>query len=102
MARTMAVNAIVVMEAFYLLSIRYAQDMPFTLRGIIGTRAVAFAITGVAVFQIIFTYTPFMNHFFGSEPLALDQGLAVLALGLAVMLVLEAEKFIIRKIVKTV
>ncbi len=97
-ARTMAVNAIVIMETFYLFSIRYTRGMPFTLKGVIGTRAVVIAVTAVFILQIAFTYLPFMNLFFNSAPIGAGQVLLILLTGIAVMMVLETEKYISRKL----
>ncbi|TVQ83924.1 MAG: cation-transporting P-type ATPase [Micavibrio sp.] len=99
-ARTMAVNTLVVMEIFYLFSIRYTHGTSLTFEGVLGTPAVLIAVAAVTVLQFLFTYTPFMNVFFGSNPLTFMQGVQVVAFGVAVLFLLETEKFIVRRFVK--
>lgn len=96
-ARTMTVNTLVVMEVAYLFSVRYTYTTSLTLKGVLGTPAVLFSITAVTVFQMLFTYLPWLNFAFESRPLALMQGAQVLAFGVLVMLLLEMEKLILRK-----
>lgn len=96
-ARTMAVNTLVVMEIFYLFSIRYTHGTSLTLRGVVGTPAVLTAIIAVTALQFLFTYAPFMGVFFDSRPLSLMQGVQVVAAGVAVLALLEVEKFILRR-----
>ncbi|WP_420346594.1 cation-transporting P-type ATPase [Pelagibius sp.] len=91
-ARTVAVNTLVVMEIFYLFSVRYLNDSSLTLRGVIGTKPVLIAITAVTALQFLFTYAPFMEAFFDTRPLSLLEGLQIVAVGVAVMLILELEK----------
>ncbi|NCC22181.1 MAG: HAD family hydrolase [Alphaproteobacteria bacterium] len=97
-ARTMAVNAIVVMEIFYLFSVRYSAGVPFTPRGIIGTKAVVFSVLGVIAFQFVFTFAPFMHTFFGSASMTAAQGGIILVLGVLVMAILELEKLLTRRL----
>ncbi|NIP87769.1 MAG: hypothetical protein GWO21_01660, partial [Gammaproteobacteria bacterium] len=58
MARTMVVNTIVVMELFYLFSVRYTHGSALTWRGILGTPAVLIGVAAVIVAQLAFTYLP--------------------------------------------
>ncbi|TQV70799.1 cation-transporting P-type ATPase [Exilibacterium tricleocarpae] len=91
-ARTIAVNTLVVMEIFYLFSVRYLNNPSLTLRGIAGTRPVLIAISAVTALQFLFTYAPFMEAFFDTRPLSLQEGLQIVAVGVALLLVLEFEK----------
>jgi magnesium-transporting ATPase (P-type) len=91
-ARTMTVNTLVVMEIFYLFSVRYTHGTSLTLRGLLGTRAVLLAVAIVTGLQFLFTYAPFMQTFFTSQTLSFTQGLQVIVFGVAVLLILEAEK----------
>ena len=98
MARTLAVNTLVVMEVFYLFAVRYLDSASITLRGVIGTPVVLLSVGLVIVLQMMFTYAPFMHRFFDSRPVALEDGLLVLATGGAVLVVLEVEKYLRRRI----
>ncbi len=94
MARTMAVNTLVVMEVFYLFSVRYTHGTSLSWQGVKGTPAVLMAVAVVALLQWLFTYAPFMNVLFGVEPLNLFQSAQVLAFGVIILLLLEIEKYI--------
>ena len=91
-ARTIAVNALVAMEIFYLFAVRYLDSPSMTLAGALGTPAVLIVVTTVTALQAVFTYVPFMNDVFGSRPLGWPELGAVLAAGVAVLVLLEAEK----------
>jgi magnesium-transporting ATPase (P-type) len=91
-ARTLAVNAIVVMEIFYLFSVRYVHGTSLTWRGVLGTRAVLIGVAIVIVAQFAFTYLPPLQAVFDTRPLSLAEGAAVIAVGLALLLVVELEK----------
>ena len=97
-ARTIAVNTLVVMEIFYLFSVRYLHGPSLTLRGVVGTRPVLIAVAAVAGLQFLFTYAPFMETFFGTRPLSLSQGLQIVAIGLLVLIILELEKRLARAV----
>ncbi|MDP2282680.1 MAG: HAD-IC family P-type ATPase, partial [Pseudohongiella sp.] len=96
-ARTMAVNTLVMMEMFYMFSVRYSYGSSISFQGMLGTPAVLYSIASVAVFQVFFTYTPFMRNAFGSEPLSLLQGIQVFGFGVAVLLIVELEKWLRRR-----
>ena len=100
-ARTVAVNTLVVMEIFYLFSVRYLNDTSLTLKGVVGTKPVLIAIAAVTALQFLFTYAPFMEAFFDTRPLSLLEGLQIVAVGVAVMLILELEKRLRQRIFGT-
>jgi len=93
-ARTIAVNTLVVLEIFYLFSVRYLKAPSITWRGIVGTPVVLIAVGVVTALQLLFTYAPFMKAFFDVRPLSPLQGLEIVAVGIAVLLILEAEKWL--------
>jgi magnesium-transporting ATPase (P-type) len=95
-ARTMVVNTIVVLEIFYLFSVRYVHGTSLTLRGVLGTRAVLIGVTIVVVGQLIFTYAPFMQRVFDTRSVALLDGLAIVGVGIVLLLVIEIEKRLYR------
>jgi magnesium-transporting ATPase (P-type) len=90
----MAVNTLVVMEIFYLFSVRYVHGTSLTWQGILGTRAVLLGIAAVIVAQLAFTYLPPMQTIFGSAPLSFVDGAAILAVGIALLIASEIEKFL--------
>ncbi|MDQ6435596.1 cation-transporting P-type ATPase [Mesorhizobium sp. LHD-90] len=97
-ARTMVVNTIVVMEIFYLFNVRYLHMTSFSLIGAAGTPAVMTAIAVVVVAQFAFTYAPFMHALFDSAPVGLADGLLIIGIGIVTMIILEAEKVIMRRL----
>lgn len=96
-ARTMVVNVVVVMEIFYLFNVRYMHMRSITLRGALGTPIVLAAIAAVVAAQLSFTYAPLMHTLFDTRPIPLMDGLLIVAIGVAVMAVLEIEKSIMRR-----
>ncbi|WP_119287852.1 cation-transporting P-type ATPase [Azohydromonas sediminis] len=97
-ARTVAVNTLVCMEVFYLFSVRYLKAPSFTWQGVKGTPRVLAAVAGVFVLQLAFTYAPFMQTLFRTEALALATGAAIVAVGVALLVVLELEKTLLRRL----
>jgi magnesium-transporting ATPase (P-type) len=96
-ARTVAVNTLVCMEVFYLFSVRYLKARAFTWQGVRGTPLVLAAVAAVLALQLAFTYAPFMQRLFLSEALPVASGAQVLGAGVLVLLVLEAEKALLRR-----
>lgn len=97
-ARTMVVNMFVVGEIFYLFNVRYLHMTSISWQGIVGTPAVLAAIATLVAAQAIFTYAPFMNALFDTRPLAVEDGLLIVGIGAGLMVVLEAEKFALRRL----
>ena len=84
-ARTVAVNTIVMFEVFYL-----------SFKGFFGNRYVLLAIALVILFQIAFTYVPFMQTLFRSTPLEMNTWLLIVAVAASVLVLVELEKWLIR------
>ena len=96
-ARTMAVNALVSMEVFYLFSVRYLKSRSFSWIGVQGTPRVLGAVGFVVALQIGMTYLPWLQTVFETKPLGVGQLGIVVAIGVAVLLVLELEKMVLRQ-----
>jgi potassium/sodium efflux P-type ATPase len=91
-ARTLVVNTVVVMQIFYLFNVRYLHITSFSIRGVLGTRAVLAAVGVVIAAQLAFTYAPFMQSLFGSAAISIVDAAIVLAIGIVLLVVLEIEK----------
>ncbi|MBL8906830.1 MAG: cation-transporting P-type ATPase [Rhizobiales bacterium] len=91
-ARTMAVNTIVVMEIFYLFSVRYVHGSSLTWQGVLGTRAVLIGVGAVVIAQFAFTYLPPMQVIFASRAVSLVDGVVIVAIGVALLAIVEVEK----------
>ncbi|HEX5767883.1 MAG TPA: HAD-IC family P-type ATPase [Burkholderiales bacterium] len=96
-ARTIVVNALVVLQVFYLFNVRYLHMPSLTLRGALGTPAVLWALVAIVAAQLLLTYAPIMQHWFATRSLSLVDGAVVIACGAAFMFLLEAEKLVLRR-----
>ena len=90
--RTLAVNALVAMQVFYLFNVRYLGLPSLTFEGVVGTRAVLIAIGAVTALQFLFTYAPIMHTLFETRPLTIPQGLLAVAVAIAGFAIIEIEK----------
>jgi magnesium-transporting ATPase (P-type) len=97
LARTMVVNALCVMEIFYLFNVRYLHMRSFTWHGARGTPAVLWAIAAVFVAQLGFTYLPWMQALFDTRAIPFVEAVMILGIGAATMAVLEVEKALLRR-----
>jgi Ca2+-transporting ATPase len=93
MARTIAVNVFVIVELFYLFNCRsltrsYFRLPQFSNRWVLG------GVSIMVLLQLLFTYAPFMNTAFGTEPLEAWMWLPIIGLGLVTFLIVELEKAI--------
>lgn len=96
-ARTMAVNAVVMAEMFYLFNSRFILAPVTNLRGLFGNRYVLMAVAVCVLLQVGFTHTSIMHSIFDSTHLTPLEWLKVLGAGLLVFTVAELEKFVIRR-----
>ncbi len=90
-ARTAAVNALVMGEAFYLLNCRYTYQTLFQ-RGFFSNPKIFYSIGVLILFQIIFTYVPAFNYLFGTSGLEIEHWSWVALGGLIVFGIVEVEK----------
>jgi magnesium-transporting ATPase (P-type) len=91
-ARTIVVNTVVVMEIFYLFSIRFVHGSSLTWHGVMGTPAVLYGVGLVTAAQFAFTYWPPMQRLFDTRPVDLVDGLGSIAVGIVMLAIVEAEK----------
>jgi len=97
-ARTIAVNALVVAEVFYLLNVRLLNAPALSRRGLLGNRYVLLAIALVALFQMLFTYLPFMQQVFSTRSLEAAAWARILGFGVTLFLVVEFEKWLLGRL----
>jgi magnesium-transporting ATPase (P-type) len=97
-ARTMVVNTLCVLEIFYLFSVRYLYGPSFSLQGLKGTPAVLGAVAATVGAQLMFTYTPWMQQWFDTRAVPLLEGLVILGCGVLLLLILELEKALLRRL----
>lgn len=94
--RTVAVNVIVFGEIFYLINCRRIYASALNIDAIFGSKPALIAIAAVVILQMLFTYVPIMQHFFGTESIGVTQWLRIIAFSLAVFFVIEGEKLLVR------
>ncbi|MBR0568701.1 cation-transporting P-type ATPase [Azoarcus sp. L1K30] len=95
-ARTVTVNAILIGEVFYLFNVRSISGSILNREGMLGNRYVLYAIALLLLCQSLFTYLPAMQLLFGTEALGPDEWMRILVFGVIVLLVVEAEKVLLR------
>ncbi|MCE8015274.1 HAD-IC family P-type ATPase [Halomonas sp. MCCC 1A17488] len=96
-ARAGAVNALVMGSAAYLINSRYLLRSNLSWQGLFGSRPVWIAIGLVLLLQLAWTYLPFMQAVFDSAALDLRHWLLVIGCGVALFLVVELEKWLLRR-----
>lgn len=96
-ARTVVVNMLVAGEVVYLINCRKFFNSSFNLKTIFGSRPVLIAVATVTFFQILFTYWPVMQNFFGTAGISLQQWYKIFALSLGIFVLVEFEKLIMRR-----
>jgi len=92
LARTVAVNALVVGEIFYLFNSRYIHDSILSRAGLLGSRPVLITIGILLLLQLAFTYFPPLHYLMGTAPMPARDWVIVTLAGLAVLLLVELEK----------
>ncbi|MCP1727421.1 Ca2+-transporting ATPase [Natronospira proteinivora] len=97
LARTVAINTLVAGQAFYLLNLRLIFQPVLTGWELFRSKAIWSALGILVILQLSFTYLPFMNTLFGLEPIGLSDWTRIMAFGLAVFIIVELEKWVLRR-----
>ena len=97
LARTAAINTLVIGQLFYLFNSRYILAPSWNWRGLFGSRPVLLAAAILLVLQALFTYAPPLQTLFHTVPLSPADWLRIFAFGLFVFLAVEIEKTILRR-----
>ena len=97
LARAVAVNTLVIGQIFYLLNSRFKTKSSLSISAHLGNPYLPLGIAAVIVLQLLFTYAPPLQRLFGTEAIPLDVWPRLLAGGFLFFLVVEAEKFVIRR-----
>jgi magnesium-transporting ATPase (P-type) len=92
LARTIAVNTLVVMEIFHLLFIRNMHSVRLTWKQLRGTRVLWVAIALVVAGQLAITYLPPLQEMFETESVRLGDALLILLVGVGLFVTIELEK----------
>ncbi len=97
LARTVAVNTLVMFEVFYLISARYLLAPALTYKGLTGNRYVWYAIGLLIVIQLGFTYLQPLQALFDTRAMSGEAWLRVVTVSSSVLFLVEIEKMLIRK-----
>jgi magnesium-transporting ATPase (P-type) len=97
LARTVAVNTLVMFEVFYLFNSRFLRQSVFNLAGLLGSRPALLASVIVISLQIAFTYAPPLQYLFDSRSLDLQTWLLIVAVASSVLWLVELEKWFLAR-----
>lgn len=92
LARTMALNTLVVMEIFHLFFIRNIYGTSLTWKAIKGTKVVWATVICITIAQFAVTYLPPLQRMFATEPVQFLDGVLIVGIGLALFAIIETEK----------
>ncbi|WP_455212489.1 cation-transporting P-type ATPase [Kaarinaea lacus] len=95
-ARTVAVNTLVMLEIFYLFTVRFLLNGALSIKGLFGNKWVSVSVTTVVLFQLLFTYAPTMQFLFKTESIDLHAWIRIIIVSSSVFIFVELEKTIIR------
>ena len=96
-ARTVAVNALVVAEMFYLFNCRSLRDSILNRQGFLGNTLALQAVGGLFLLQLAYTYLPFMQALFHTAPIDAGAWLRIGLAGLLLLFVVEGEKALLKR-----
>jgi magnesium-transporting ATPase (P-type) len=98
LARTVAVNTLVFGQVFYLFNSRFLSESSLRPALLFTNQVAWLAVGALLLLQAGFVYLPFMHTWFGSAPLDVRHWLVPAGIGLAVFLLVEGEKAILRRV----
>ncbi len=92
LARTMAMNTLVVMEIFHLFFIRNIHGTSLTWKLVRGTKVVWATVATVTLAQFAVTYLPPLQPIFETAPVPFWDGVIIVGVGVVLLLIIETEK----------
>jgi magnesium-transporting ATPase (P-type) len=93
--RTLAVNTLIVGQVFYLFNCRFPRYNVPPWRLLLGNPVIFLGISGVLLFQSLFTYSKYFQFIFHTKSLDVWAWLQMFLLGFSLFLVIEIEKGIV-------
>lgn len=96
-ARTIAINALVMIEIFYLFNCRFLTQTIFRRSFFVGSKPMIISIVSVSFLQLIFSYLPMSQSVFGLESISYEDWVVIILCTLPIMLIVELEKFVQRR-----
>jgi len=95
-AQTMAVNTLAFGQLFFLFNSRFLHASSLRVSLWFTNRVVWLAVGVLVLLQLLFVYAPFLNRWFHTAPLAPRDWLLPVGIGVAIFLVVELEKAVVR------
>jgi magnesium-transporting ATPase (P-type) len=92
LARTMALNTLVVMEIFHLFFIRNIYSTSITWQGIRGTKVIWSVVAVITLAQFAISYLPPLQAIFETESVPFLDGLIIVTVGISLFIIIELEK----------
>ena len=92
LARTLAMNTLVIMEIFHLLFIRNMYSVSLTWKAVRGTKAMWIAVIVVVLGQFAITYIEPLQAVFETRGVGVQDGVLMILIGVALFVIIEMEK----------
>lgn len=92
LARTIALNTLVVMEIFHLFFIRNIYGTSLTWKAVRGTKVVWMTVIAVTIAQFVITYLPPLQALFATVTVPFLDGLIIVGVGVVFFAIIETEK----------
>jgi magnesium-transporting ATPase (P-type) len=92
LARTMALNTLVVMEIFHLFFIRNIYSTSITWQGIRGTKVIWSVVAAITLAQFAISYLAPLQAIFETESVPFLDGLIIVTVGISLFIIIELEK----------
>ncbi len=92
LARTIAMNTLVVLEIFHLFFIRNMYGTSLKRKAVLGTRVVWAAVIAVTIGQFAITYVPWLQTIFETQAISVLDGALIIMVGVIMFCIIEIEK----------
>jgi magnesium-transporting ATPase (P-type) len=92
LARTIALNTLVVMEIFHLFFIRNIYSTSLTWQAVRGTKVMWSVVIAITVAQFAITYLPPLQAVFATVSIPFLDGLLIVGVGIVMFSIIEIEK----------
>jgi len=100
LARTIAMNTLVVLEIFHLFFIRNMYGTSLNRKAVLGTRVVWAAVIAVTIGQFAITYVPWLQAIFETKAINILDGALIIIVGMIMFCIIEIEKQIRLRVLK--
>ncbi len=100
LARTIAMNTLVVLEIFHLFFIRNMYGTSLNRKAVLGTRVVWTAVSAVTIGQFAITYVPWLQTIFETQAISVFDGFLMIIVGVVMFCILEIEKQVRLKLLR--